>query len=159
ITHGMNGEREALGRALQPLAEQVAAGGRVRVVEALEEEPLVNAEAVTGVAPIALLPLAAYGKTLGVIAVYGRGAPAPLDPAGFDVTDREFMELVADLAALAVDQARRFELQRAGDQERRELKARARRQERMAAVGEMAVRLAEEVRNPLASIAAFARRA
>jgi hypothetical protein len=29
----------------------------------------------------------------------------------------------------------------------------------MAAVGEMAVRLAEEVRNPLASIAAFARRA
>jgi len=157
VTHGMNGERESLGKALQPLAEQVAAGGRVRVVEDPREEPLLGAEAGATVAPLALLPLAAYGRTLGVLAVYGRVAPDEL-PA-FDASDREFLELVADLAALVVDQARRFELQRAGDQERRELKARARRQERMAAVGEMAVRLAEEVRNPLASIAAFARRA
>ena len=157
VTHGMNGERESLGKALQPLAEQVAAGGRVRVLEDPREEPLLGAEAGGTVAPLALLPLAAYGRTLGVLAVYGRVTPDEL-PA-FDASDREFLELVADLAALVVDQARRFELQRAGDQERRELKARARRQERMAAVGEMAVRLAEEVRNPLASIAAFARRA
>ena len=159
ITHGMNGERESLGRALQPLAEQVAVDGRARVLEAPHEEPLIAAEAGPAIAPLALLPLSAYGKTLGVIAVYGRVAPAPFEPSGFDATDREFLELVADLAALAVDQARRFEMLRAGDQERRELKARARRQERMAAVGEMAVRLAEEVRNPLASIAGFARRA
>jgi signal transduction histidine kinase len=157
VTHGMNGERESLGKALQPLAEQVAAGGRVRVVEDSREEPLLASEAGALAAPLALLPLAAYGRTLGVLAVYGRVAPG--EAPGFDASDREFLELVADLAALAVDQARRFELQRAGDQERRELKARARRQERMAAVGEMAVRLAEEVRNPLASIAAFARRA
>lgn len=156
VTHGMNGERESLGKALQPLAEQVAAGGRVRVVEDPREEPVLASEAGALAAPLALLPLAAYGRTLGVLAVYGRLAGEPL---GFDASDREFLELVADLAALVVDQARRFELQRAGDQERRELKARARRQERMAAVGEMAVRLAEEVRNPLASIAAFARRA
>jgi signal transduction histidine kinase len=156
VTHGMNGERETLGRALQPLAEQIAEGARVRVVEDASEEPLLSPATAAAVAPLALLPLAAYGRTLGVLAVYGRLAPAD---RGFEASDREFLELVADLAALAIDQARRFEQQRAGDQERRELKARARRQERMAAVGEMAVRLAEEVRNPLASIAAFARRA
>lgn len=156
VTHGMNGERETLGRALQPLAEQIATAGRVRMVEDTSEEPLLSPASAATVAPLALLPLAAYGRTLGVLAVYGRVAPAE---RGFEPSDREFLELVADLAALAIDQARRFEQQRAGDQERRELKARARRQERMAAVGEMAVRLAEEVRNPLASIAAFARRA
>src|SRR5206468_3405498 len=39
------------------------------------------------------------------------------------------------------------------------LRARLRRQERLAALGEMSARLANEARNPLASIAAFARRA
>ncbi len=159
VTHGSSGERETLGRALQPLAEQIAAGGRTRVLEDPREEPLVPPEAAPALQPLALLPLSAYGRSLGVLAVYGSTGSPALEPGGFDATDREFLELVADLAALAVDQARRFELQRAGDQERRELKARARRQERMAALGEMAVRLAEEAKNPLATIAAFARRA
>jgi nitrogen-specific signal transduction histidine kinase len=158
VTHGMAGEREAIGRALQPLAEPIATGGRTRMLESPLEERALPAEMAAAVTPLALLPLAAYGRPLGALAVYGRVLPVASEP-GFDATDREFLELVADLAALAVDQARRFETQRAGEQQRRELKARARRQERMAALGEMAVRLAEEVRNPLASIAAFARRA
>jgi signal transduction histidine kinase len=128
------------------------------VIEDPHEDSLLSPEHAALAAPLAVLPLHAYDKALGVLAVYGRQRPAE-EPALFDAADRDFLELIADLTALAVDQARRFELQRAGDQERRELKARARRQERMAALGEMSLRLAEEARNPLASIAAFARRA
>jgi signal transduction histidine kinase len=159
ITHGPGGERETLGRALQALAQQVVTAGRATAIDDPREEPLVPAEIAGAVAPLALHPLAAYGRTLGVIAVYGRIAGPAAEPQGFDAADREFLELISDLAALAVDQAQRFESQRAGEQERRELKARARRQDRLAAVGELATRVAEEARNPLASIVAFARRA
>jgi nitrogen-specific signal transduction histidine kinase len=57
-----------------------------------------------------------------------------------------------------MDQAERFGSLRRAELRGRELQSRLAREERLATLGEMAVRVAEDARNPLASIGAFARR-
>jgi len=105
-----------------------------------------------------VLPLIAYGRTLGAIAVY-HGARGPAAEAtGFSGRDQEFLSTLANLAALAVDHAGKFQELRLAEQHASELRARASRQERLAARGEWAGRVSEECRLPLASIQTFARR-
>jgi signal transduction histidine kinase len=122
-------------------------------------EPDARAATDADLQAVALVPLTSYGRTGGVIGVWDRTALHPADPAGFDAADMEFLHSLGDLLALVLDQAGRFDALRASEHERTELRARVRHEERMAAVGEMASRAAQEVRNPIASVAAFARRA
>jgi signal transduction histidine kinase len=121
-------------------------------------EPAEDAAGVAGEAA-AVVPLVAYGRCVGALAVWERVALHPAEPRGFEAADVQFIHTLADLLAMVFDQAGRFDALRAAEREREELRARVRREERLAAAGELATRAAREVRNPIASVAAFARRA
>ncbi len=159
VTHGAAGQREDLGRAFQPLAEAVIESGKPRLVERAADEPGLATGGAEAMSAAAIVPLVAYGRALGAIGLCDRTVLHPSEAAVFDRLDREYLAAIADLVALVVDQAARFDSLRVAERQQRELRARIGRQERLAALGEMSRRLAQEARNPLASISAFARRA
>ncbi len=158
ITHGPAGQRERLGRGLQSLALKVFESLRPRMVERVTDEALLSPETVAQISSVAVFPLVAYGRGLAALAVYDRAPDHPSDPPGYDAVDLEFLAVLGDLCALVIDQARRFQALHHAEQQRLELRSRIAREERLAAIGELATRVASEARNPLASIGAFARR-
>jgi signal transduction histidine kinase len=158
VTHGPSGRRERTGQALQGLAELVVGEGRTRVVARATEELLLAPEVAAEVDTVVVCPLSVYGRVLGALACYDRLPEHRSDPTGFPAADVGFVVALADLVGLALDQADRFKELRQGEQQRRELAGQLQRQERLAWLGELAGRLAQETRNPLASITAFALR-
>ncbi len=159
VTQGPAGRRERMGRALQGLAAAVAADGRARVLDRPADELLLEPDAAASLESLVVCPLRAYGRVLGALACFDRLPLRRNEGPGFPAADAEFVAALADVAGLGVDQARRFAERKAGEQQRRELTGRLERVERLARVGEIVGRMSEEARNPLASIAAFARRA
>jgi signal transduction histidine kinase len=159
VTQGAAGRRERMGRALKDLATAVAEEGQPRVVDRPADELLLAPDTAASLESVVACPLRAYGRVLGVLACYDRVSLRRSDPPGFPAADAEFVSALSDLAGVAVDQAGRFAERKAGEQQRRELAGRLQRLERLARVGEVAGRMSEEARNPLASIGAFARRA
>jgi len=156
-THGLPLERDRLGRALQPLAEATRGAAGPRVIQPAADEPRVPAAVAGELGAIVIAPLTAYDVTLGVLAVY-HGAP----PDGTEIPpvrdDATVLGALADALAVCVDQAQRFDELRRSRQRERESATRLRRAERMAALGDLALKASREARNPLASIGAFARR-
>lgn len=159
VTYGPAGRRERTGQALQSLAGLVVEEGKTRVVDRATEELSLAPEAAAEVNTVVVCPLSVYGRVLGALACYDRMPVHRSDPTGFPAADVELVTALADLAGLAVDQAGRFKELRQGEQQRRELAGQLQRQERLAWLGELAGRMAQETRNPLASITAFALRA
>jgi signal transduction histidine kinase len=106
----------------------------------------------------AVVPIVAYGEGLGVLVVHD-GLERPGLTAGFERGDLEFLAALADHAALLLHHASGVERLEAVERARREQAGRLRELESLSTLGELAARVADEARNPLASIAAFARRA
>lgn len=158
-THGPLGTRERLGRALGPLAAATIERGRAQIVDRAGEERWLAPDLASQIQSFAILPITAYGTTLGALAVYDRVVTHPAEPGAFDGADVSFLMALADQIALAADQSRRCDEVRQAGQRIADLQRQLARRERLAALGEMAARVANEVRNPLASIGAFARRA
>jgi nitrogen-specific signal transduction histidine kinase len=159
VAHGPSGRRERTASALQELARAAVEEGRPRVVDRATDELLLTPEGAAEVDAAVVCPLRVYGRTLGALACCDRLPAHRGDAVGFPAEDVELLAGLADLAALVLDQAERFQELRQGEQQRRELAGRLQRQERLAWLGELAGRLAQETRNPLASITAFAQRA
>jgi signal transduction histidine kinase len=98
----------------------------------------------------------ASGSVLGV---WDRIAFHPADCGGFDALDRSFLDTLVRLASGLLERARQDEGVRSLQRERQELERQLRRLERSYASAELTSRALKEARNPVASIAAFARRA
>lgn len=157
VTFGAAGQRESIGRALQRLADATHESGRVRWIERALDEPLLGAEAAATIDNLVLLPLRAYDHALGVLAVYDRDRD-PMRPGSAGGETLDALATFADLAALAIARARHDAERAASERQRRELQERVRREERLAVAGQIAADSVREVRQPLASIGAFARR-
>jgi signal transduction histidine kinase len=157
-TAGESPERESLARALQPLAVGIAEGGAMQVIERGSPQEARLTAGLDRVARAMLLPVTASGRVTGVLAalVLAGHESGPRDAVD---DGAEMMVAVADGLGMLFDRAARAEAQRAGEQQVRELRARLRRRERLATVGERAAGALAEARHPLASIGAFARRA
>ena len=159
VTHGTSGHRERTGQALSGLAGTVVEEGKTRAVERATDELLLAPEVAAEVETVVVCPVRVYGRVLGALACYDRLPTHRSDPPGFPAADVELLDALAALAGLALDQAGRFKELRQGEQRRRELAGQLQRQERLVWLGELAGRMAQETRNPLASITAFALRA
>jgi signal transduction histidine kinase len=159
VTRGSAGQRERLARGLGRLVDDAVTAGNPRVLERAADDPRIERDLAAALGAVAAVPLIAFGRTHGALAVFDRATLHPSSPTGFEAEDVEFLRALCDQLALILDQAARFDALRAVERQRDDLRAWVRREERLAALGEGAAQAAREARNPLASIGAFARRA
>jgi len=155
---GPAGVRDRLGGGLTPLATRCLAHGRPTIIERAFEAEALEPEIAVQVSTVLVVPLVAYGRKLGALAIYDRLAQHPNDGMAFDAEDLETLVGLADQCALAFEQARGDDARRTLEQARRDLARQLMRSERQAAAGETSTRAAHQARNPLAAIGAFARR-
>ncbi|MBN1504537.1 MAG: GAF domain-containing protein [Candidatus Eisenbacteria bacterium] len=104
------------------------------------------------------VPLKALDATIGVITVYDKMARSDFDTNVFEKEDEQFLAILADQAAIAVQNARLFEAFKEAERRLRDAQTLLLRTEKLAALGEMSAKMAHEIRNPLTSIGGFARR-
>ena len=159
VTHGPSGRRERAARALGTVVQEAIESQSPQVVDSAEQDPRIAEDVSEQVRTAVVYPVIAYGRPVGAVAVYDRTRLHPGDPGAFRQDDIHFVGIVANQLALVLDQADRYDAVRTMKQQNEDLRSWMRREERLASLGEVAARGAREVRNPLASIAAFARRA
>lgn len=147
VAHGPAAWREAAARALEPEAREALASRRPRGTEPGAAGPA---------AAWAVVPLLAYERALGAVAVHDAGEE-PRE--GLAPHDLEFLAALAAQAALLLAHAQAVDELARAHAAARDQSARLRELDRLAGLGELAARVAEEARNPIAAIAAFARRA
>lgn len=155
---GTQGPRERVGRGLTALATAVSEEGCALVLDNASERAELSAEMAASVNAVAMVPVAG-GDPGSVLGVWDRVAFHPADTGGFDALDRAFLDTLVRLASGLLERARQDEGVRTLQRERQELERQLRRLERAYASAELTSRALREARNPVASIAAFARRA
>ncbi|HWN81361.1 MAG TPA: GAF domain-containing protein [Candidatus Udaeobacter sp.] len=104
------------------------------------------------------VPLLVRERPIGALGVFGKIPGSILESAVFALEDQEFLLVLADQAAIAIENARLFTRVRETEERLREGEAIRARIEKLAALGEMSAKVAHEIRNPLASVGGFARR-
>lgn len=158
VAHGAPVLRDTFARGFLATAQQVCDAGQPLAGARGEEAPALPGGVAGETSVWAITPIVAYGRRLGALLAYDgpdRLASAPaLEPA-----DLEFLGALADQAALLLEHARLGDEMKRAERKRGDQAARLRELDRLAALGEMSARVAQESRNPLASIAAFVRRA
>jgi len=156
--HGPSGLRDPLARALQPAAAEVARATRALAGHGAGELPGPPATGAGEVGVWAFQPLVAHERTHGVLVVWD-GPERPSASPDWERGDLETLATLADQAALLFEHARRLEDLTVAERRHHDLAARLREQDRVAAVGELASRVSDDARAPLASLTAFALRA
>jgi signal transduction histidine kinase len=158
IAHGPAPSRELEARALQIPAAEVARASRALSGTNASDLPGPAVEGLGEMSVWALHPLVAYGRTLGVLAAWDGPERGPAAPE-WERGDLDTLATLADHASLLLEHGRRLDELAAAERRREDLAARLREQDRVAAVGELAGRVVEDARQPLASMAALATRA
>ncbi|NVN89097.1 MAG: GAF domain-containing protein [Desulfuromonadales bacterium] len=115
--------------------------------------PACNSLRNLGVTVFAAVPLLSRDKNLGMIAVDN-----PLSGNRITLDDLHFLQLLANQAAMAIENSMLYNRIEEAHSNLRDARERLVRGERLAAVGEMAAKLAHELKNPLITIGGFARR-
>ncbi|HSR10111.1 MAG TPA: GAF domain-containing protein, partial [Thermodesulfobacteriota bacterium] len=103
--------------------------------------------------PFASVPLIAKGRSIGLIAVDNRFTGRPITSE-----DIGFLNLLANQAALAIENSRLYRNLQAANTELLNTQDRLIQSEKLAALGEVVASIAHEIKNPLVSIGGFARR-
>lgn len=165
-TAGETRERESIARALQAWANDVMERATPKVVEpaseaagAGEADPALWPLALERVRRARFFPLIASGQVLGVLAVADLTSRRRPSHRTLESESTPLLVAVADGLAMLLDRAAAAEARRAGEQKQRELQERLRRRDRFAATAERAAAALADIRQPMGSIAAFARRA
>lgn len=151
VSHGPAPARDVQARMLQPAVEACAHGCRAGSGASGATLPGAAVEGANEIALWTLQPVVAYGRTLGVLAVWD-GAERGAVAAAWEPGDLETLGTLVDQAALLFDHARGHEERAALERRREDLAARLRDQDRLATLGEMAGRVGAEVRGPLAAL-------
>src|SRR5262245_51161805 len=157
LAHGPSGVRDPQARALMPAAAEAGRAARVLSGIGAERLPGAGHEGLSELSAWALVPVSAYGVGAGVLAVWDGAERHPGSP-DWERGDVETLAALADHGALLFEHARRLDELAAAERRREDLASRLREQDRLAAVGELAARVAEDARQPLASVAAFVTR-
>jgi signal transduction histidine kinase len=157
LAHGPSATREAQAHALRESAGEAWRAERVLSGTAAERLPAPGGDGVREVSVWAFVPITAYGVHAGVLAAWDGAERHPASPE-WERGDLEALAALADQAALLFEHARRLDELASAERRREDLASRLREQDRLAAVGEMAARVAEDARQPLASVAAFVAR-
>jgi signal transduction histidine kinase len=143
-------------RALNAGRTTIVSGGK-EVGSDVAVEPRLTAQ--LGVDAFVAVPLVAEGSPVGLLLADNVFTGRPVDDE-----DVEVLEVLGMKAAFAIERAhlmRDLEIQvaslEAANRQIRQSQERLLRAERLSAVGEMAARVAHEIRNPLVAIGGFAR--
>lgn len=158
VVHGPAPHRELQARALLAAALETIQSRNAASGLGASSLPGPALEGTGEISVWALQPVLAHGRLHGLLAVWDGPERDPSAP-GWERGDLEGIALLADQAALLFEHARRLEESAALERRREDLATRLREQDRLAALGEMAARIAEETRTPLAAMTAFAERA
>jgi signal transduction histidine kinase len=157
LSHGPSATREPQARALQGSAGELVRAERPVTGSGAERLPAPTTDGLSELSAWAFVPIVAYGVHAGVLAVWDGVDRHPASPE-WERGDLETLTALADQAALLFEHARRLEELTSAERRREDLASRLREQDRLAAVGELAARVAEDARQPLASVAAFVAR-
>jgi len=157
LAHGPSATREPQARVLQGSASEVLRAERALTGTGAERLPGPAGDGMGELSAWAFVPIAAYGVYAGVLAAWDGAERHPASPE-WERGDLETLTALADQAALLFEHARRLEELTSAERRREDLASRLREQDRLAAVGELATRVAEDARQPLASVAAFVAR-
>jgi len=106
---------------------------------------------------VMLVPLVAFDRTVGVLAVGGK-AGAEFGAETFHRGDLDFLAILGAQAAVAVKNAQLFSQVKETERRLREAQNLLLQSEKLAALGEMSAKVAHEIRNPLSAVGGFARR-
>src|SRR5262249_22315801 len=141
LTAGALAERESLARALEPLADAVARERSALLLEHPDRDDSLSPESARRFARVACVPM------LGAESV--RGVRALCDPEGvassaFEPADHALSGAMAERIAELLERAERWDALRQAETQLAELRARLRRRERLATLGEIAARIARE---------------
>ncbi len=158
VAHGPAATRELEARALQLAAAEIARAPRALSGCGAGELPGPPAEGTREVSVWSFHPVMAYGRLLGVLAVWD-GPVRPASSPEWERGDLDFAATLADHGALVLEHARRLEELGTSERRHQDLASRLREQDRVAAVGELAARVADDARAPLATMTAFTARA
>ena len=103
------------------------------------------------------VPLVKGGSVMGTLTVLDKTSLDTIGEDGFGKEDLRFLKVLAGQAAVAIENAKLFDSLRASRKKIDELNSHLLRSERLAALGELSMQVAHEIRNPLAAIGGFAR--
>jgi len=133
------------------LTDRVRTGGEAIVIDdAPHHELFSSPEAQTwGLQSIAGFPLKRAGRVLGVFTV------AFLQPHHFGEDELRVLNLLADQAAIVIENARLYEVMQTALADREKTQQALIRSESLAAVGQLVAGVAHELNNPLASVSSL----
>lgn len=158
VTHGPAPARDVQARAMQVAAAEAVRTARALIGRGIAGLTGAETSGAGDITVWALHPLVAYGRVHGVLATWDGGERHPSQPE-WERGDLETLAALADQGALLFEHARRLDESAVLEGKRADLATRLREQDRLAALGELSARVAEDARQPLASVVAFVARA
>jgi signal transduction histidine kinase len=153
--YGVSAPEEIIGLE-EAVGARVLEGGRPAMVNDIEADPGLVGKA-PGVKNLLCVPLVKGGRAMGTLTVFDKTTFETIGEEGFGKEDLRFITVLAGQAAVAIENAMLFDSLLESRGKIDELNSHLLRSERLAALGELSMQVAHEIRNPLAAIGGFAR--